>query len=61
MPAWREVVRSLTQAPRGHRADGRVLGLGLSTAMDRARENQVAEIEEFVRQHTEDDQQRAQR
>ncbi|MCP2169347.1 hypothetical protein [Goodfellowiella coeruleoviolacea] len=61
MPAWRDVVRSLTQPPPGHRADGRVLGLGLAAAMDRARENEVAEVEEFLRQHTEDDQQRAQR
>ncbi|MEU6646772.1 hypothetical protein ABZ863_30105 [Saccharomonospora sp. NPDC046836] len=47
---WKEFLRSLTQERAGFNADGRVLGLGMATAQDRARRQATEEVEDFLRQ-----------
>jgi hypothetical protein len=46
--AMRKWLRSLT-TPRGFAADGRKLGLGLATAMQKQREFAAHEAEEYLR------------
>jgi hypothetical protein len=41
--------QALKSAPRGYVADGRTLGLGLAVAMEKARQNPTADVEEFLR------------
>ena len=45
----RRWLRSLAEAPRGYAADGRRLGLGLATAMDKQRRDATRGVEEFLR------------
>lgn len=46
---WQRIVESLTRDPRGLNADGRSMGLGLATAMEKARRESATEVEEFLR------------
>lgn len=46
MRSW---LRSLTSSPRGFAADGRRLGLGLATAMDKHRQDTTHEVEQYLR------------
>jgi hypothetical protein len=54
MRSW----QALTRERRGFAADGRTLGLGLATAMEKARENAPTEVEDFLRERTTDERQR---
>jgi hypothetical protein len=47
MRNWRALIKALTSSPRGWSADGRTLGLGLATAMERQRA-QAAEKADHV-------------
>lgn len=49
MRIWRKIVESLTRSPGGFVADGRTIGLGLSTAMEKARQNTSTEVEDYLR------------
>lgn len=49
MRNWREILKSLTAAPRGFNADGRAMGLGLATAMEKQRQESHREVEEYLR------------
>jgi hypothetical protein len=50
MRNWRETLKALTSSPRGHLpADGRTLGLGLATAMEKQRRNSAREVEDYLR------------
>jgi len=50
MRNWRETLKALTSSPRGHLpADGRPLGLGLATAMEKQRRNATHEVEDYLR------------
>lgn len=49
MRIWQRIVENLTRDPRGFNADGRPIGLALATAMDNARRESPAEVEEFLR------------
>jgi hypothetical protein len=40
----RKWLRSLAETPRGYAADGRRLGLGLATAMEKQRHDQRADV-----------------
>ncbi|MQA10995.1 MAG: hypothetical protein GEU98_21055 [Pseudonocardiaceae bacterium] len=55
MRTWKEFLKSLTRAPLGSPADGRTLGLGLATAMERSRQDATAEVEEFLRSRARDE------
>ncbi|WP_020671641.1 hypothetical protein [Amycolatopsis nigrescens] len=59
MRTWKEIVKSLTDMPRGFNADGHTLGLGLATAMQKQREDQAAEVEQFLRDQSGDERERA--
>jgi hypothetical protein len=45
----RKWLRSLTNSPRGFAADGRRLGLGLATAMEKQRQDTTGKVEEYLR------------
>jgi len=47
----RKWLRSLTDSPRGYAADGRRLGLGLATAMEKQRQDSALEVEQYLREH----------
>lgn len=49
MRTMKKFLKSLTEERPGFNADGRVLGLGLDTAQDRARQQATAEVEDFLR------------
>ncbi|OLF15405.1 hypothetical protein [Actinophytocola xanthii] len=49
MRSWREILTALTAPPRGFAADGRRLGLGLATAMERQRRDATHEVEDYLR------------
>ncbi len=49
MRNWREIFKSLTYSPRGYNADGRTLGLGLATAMEKQRQQTAHEAEVYLR------------
>jgi hypothetical protein len=42
--------QALTRERRGFAADGRTLGLGLATAMEKARANAATEAETYLRE-----------
>jgi hypothetical protein len=42
-------MRNLFKIPRGFNADGRMLGLGLATAMERQREEATRGVEDYLR------------
>ena len=44
----RKWLRSLTDSPRGFAADGRRLGLGLATAMEKQRQNMARDVEKYL-------------
>ncbi|HYQ66287.1 hypothetical protein [Actinophytocola sp.] len=45
----RKWLRSLTESPRGFAADGRRLGLGLATAMEKQRQDMTRGVEQYLR------------
>jgi hypothetical protein len=45
----RKWLKSLTNSPRGFAADGRRLGLGLATAMEKQRQAATHEVEQYLR------------
>lgn len=47
----RKWLKSLTDSPRGFAADGRRLGLGLATAMEKQRQDSALEVEQYLREH----------
>jgi hypothetical protein len=59
MRTWREFLQSLTRSPRGFSADGRTLGLGLATAMAKARQAPAVAAEQFLRERAADEQRAA--
>lgn len=46
----RKWLTSLTKSPRGFSADGRRLGLGLATAMEKQREDTARKAEDYLRE-----------
>jgi hypothetical protein len=46
----RKWLKSLTESPRGFAADGRRLGLGLATAMEKHRQATTHGVEEYLRE-----------
>jgi hypothetical protein len=46
----RKWLRSLTNSPRGFAADGRRLGLGLATAMEKHRQDMTRGVEQYLRE-----------
>jgi hypothetical protein len=55
MRNWRKIFEPLTRDPLGFAADGRTLGLGLATALEKTRQDPAADVEEFLRRRTADD------
>lgn len=55
MRTWREILKSLTNSPRGFNADGRAIGLGLATAMEKQRQESHREVEEYLRRNADGD------
>lgn len=49
MRNWRETVKALTSSPRGYLADGRMIGIGLATAMEKQRQRAPREVENYLR------------
>jgi hypothetical protein len=49
MRNWRETVKALTSSPLGYLADGRPLGLGLATAMEKHRQQTAHQAEDYLR------------
>lgn len=45
----RKWLRSLTESPRGFAADGRMLGLGLATALEKHRQDTTDKVEQYLR------------
>jgi hypothetical protein len=58
MRNWRELIKALTSSPRGWHADGRTLGLGLATAMEKQRAQATREVEDYLRRDTGEEQRR---
>jgi len=58
MRNWRALIKALTSSPRGWHADGRTLGLGLATAMEKQRTQATGEVEDYLRHNTGDDDRR---
>jgi hypothetical protein len=52
----RQWLKALTSTPRGFAADGRRLGLGLATAMDKQRKDAAREVEQYLREQPTGDQ-----
>ena len=46
MRIWRKIIESLTRAPGGFVADGRTLGIGLATAIEKAKQEPTADVEQ---------------
>jgi hypothetical protein len=46
----RKWLQSLTNSPRGFAADGRRLGLGLATAMEKQRQDTTDKVEQYLRE-----------
>jgi hypothetical protein len=46
----RKWLKSLTDSPRGYAADGRRLGLGLATAMEKQRRDSAHAVEQYLRE-----------
>ena len=46
----RKWLKSLTTSPRGFAADGRRLGLGLATAMEKQRQDSARAVEKYLRE-----------
>jgi len=55
MRNWREILKSLTAAPRGFNADGRAMGLGLATAMEKQRQESHREVADYLRSNADGD------
>jgi hypothetical protein len=55
MRTWRELLKALTSSPRGFNADGRAVGLGLATAMEKQRTQATREVEDYLRHNAGDD------
>ncbi len=55
MRNWRELIKALTSSPRGFNADGRSLGLGLATAMEKQRAHAAREVADYLRHDTGDE------
>lgn len=51
----RKLLKTLTDSPRGFAADGRRLGLGLATAMEKQRAAATRGVEEYLRDQPADD------
>jgi len=49
MRNWRETLKALTSSPRGYLADGRTLGLGLASALEKQRREATREVEDYLR------------
>ena len=49
MPDWKAFLKSLTESPRGFGADGRMMSLSLTAAMDEQRHRDLAEVEDYLR------------
>jgi hypothetical protein len=49
MRVWKAFVKWLTDQPQGFSADGRMVGLSLTAAMDDERQQIVAEAEGYLR------------
>lgn len=49
MRNWMTTLKGLTSSPRGYLADGRALGLGLATAMEKQRQQAAREVEDYLR------------
>ncbi|HEY7594288.1 MAG TPA: hypothetical protein VH969_14145 [Actinophytocola sp.] len=58
MRNWRALIKALTSSPRGWSADGRTLGLGLATAMEKQRTQATREVEDYLRTGAGDDDRR---
>jgi hypothetical protein len=58
MRNWRKIFEPLTREPLGFAADGRTLGLGLATALEKTRQDTASDVEEFLRRQTDDERQR---
>lgn len=56
MRTWKEFFKSLTQRPYGYSADGRMLGIGLDTALESSRQEPATDVEEFLRRRSNDSQ-----
>lgn len=54
MRNWRALIKALTSSPRGWPADGRMLGLGLATAMEKQRAQATREVEDYLRRDSRD-------
>lgn len=48
MRNWRETLKSLTES-RGFLADGRPMGIGLATAMEKQRQETARSVENYLR------------
>jgi hypothetical protein len=51
----RKWLQSLAETPRGYAADGRRLGLGLATAMEKQRQETARGVEAYLRDQTDGD------
>jgi hypothetical protein len=51
----RKWLKSLTDSPRGFAADGRRLGLGLATALEKQRQVTTRGVEDYLRDQPADD------
>lgn len=51
----RKWLRSLAETPRGYAADGRRLGLGLATAMEKQRQDMTRGVETFLSEQPDSD------
>lgn len=49
MRMLRSIIEYVRSEPRGFNADGRTIGLGLATAMDKWNRQATAEVEQFLR------------
>jgi hypothetical protein len=49
MRNWRATFKALTSSPRGYLADGRLIGLGLATAMEKQHQHAAHEVEDYLR------------
>ena len=49
MRDWKAFFKSFADQPLGFGADGRMVGLSLSAAMDKERQRVIAEVEDYLR------------
>jgi hypothetical protein len=52
MGIWHKVLESVSRSPRGYVADGRTLGLGLATALEKSQQD-TTDVEAYLRDQTE--------